>query len=585
MSLACSVRLTLIEGRGRCFARGGALDVRVVDATGVRTRACASSVGEVAPLGGAGERANAVVRWREEHDVEVYRGDDEIELALIDEDGVNGGGVGAMSPTSRSGDAGASASAPRGRLSLKALLDASGASFMANAVVPGAWVVLRDVDSGEECGRVCVRVRVREVGAGKSASATKTKTKKVTVADDEDEDVMKEDLDESIVVETSGSEDEDEDEDFAQSGRRRGASTSGASSEREPRKNPVNVVGKFLLGVLKREKKDEDAKRAEKERKREERKREIEAKKVEKERAKYEREEAKRIETEREEAMKRRLEVDRMEYEREQREAAASAAAAAAETSSEIEETSPGTPEQRQPEPTAFVETPEKIHHLHLPNVHLPNVDEIKHQVHHIQDVLRDQGGRLKRNLDEQVHHLGEHVHHLGEHVHHLGEHVGEQIHHAQENIRDTSGKVGKRLAKNKFLRTIAERVSPNSILMLAIAFFLAGLPENRVRKVRDHKRRELHSQQHREEERRRHEQIEKIDEIYVDEVAEEYVDEPAYIGRGPTPRGVYEIVEGDTLCSIAGCFNLALVEIIDKNGDVITNPDELEPGSRIRIY
>ena len=404
---------------------------------------------------------------------------------------------------------------------------------------------------------------------------------------------MRDDLDASIVVETSGSEGEDDDVDVARSGRRRGASASGASSERKPRANPLNVVGRFVQGALMRQQKDDDVKRAEKERKREERERDIEAKKVEKERAKYEREEAKRKETEQKEAMRRRLEVDRIEYEREKREASeaartaalAAAAAAGMETSSsEIEERSPGTPEQRHPEPTtasttaAASETPEKVHHLHLPNVHLPNVDDIKHQVHHIQDVLRDQGGRLKRNLDEQVHHLGEHVHHLGEHV-------GEHIHHAQENIRDTSGKVGKRLAKNKFLRAIAERVSPNAILMLAVAFFLAGLPDNRVRKVREHKRRELHSQKHREEERRRLEQQEAYDEL--EENAEEYGDgdEPAYIGRGPTPRGVYEIVEGDTLCSIAGCFNLALVEIIDKNGDVITNPDALEPGSRIRIY
>ena len=70
-----------------------------------------------------------------------------------------------------------------------------------------------------------------------------------------------------------------------------------------------------------------------------------------------------------------------------------------------------------------------------------------------------------------------------------------------------------------------------------------------------------------------------------VKEGLDDVEDDAAYIGRGPTPRGVYEVIEGDTLCSIAGCFNLDVVEIIDKNGDVIKNPDELAPGDRIRIY
>ena len=69
------------------------------------------------------------------------------------------------------------------------------------------------------------------------------------------------------------------------------------------------------------------------------------------------------------------------------------------------------------------------------------------------------------------------------------------------------------------------------------------------------------------------------------DVFADDVEDDAAYIGRGPTPRGVYEVIEGDTLCSIAGCFNLDVVEIIDKNGGVIKNPDELAPGDRIRIY
>jgi LysM repeat protein len=79
-------------------------------------------------------------------------------------------------------------------------------------------------------------------------------------------------------------------------------------------------------------------------------------------------------------------------------------------------------------------------------------------------------------------------------------------------------------------------------------------------------------------------EEEEDLPEVIYNELADPDEDTP-FIGRGPTPRGVYEVVEGDTLCSIAGCFNLDLMEIIDKNGDVIRNPDALAPGDRIRIY
>lgn len=57
------------------------------------------------------------------------------------------------------------------------------------------------------------------------------------------------------------------------------------------------------------------------------------------------------------------------------------------------------------------------------------------------------------------------------------------------------------------------------------------------------------------------------------------------FIGCGLILCGVYEVVEGDMLCFIVGCFNFDLMEIIDKNGDVIRNLDVLASGDRIRIY
>merc|ERR1712159_652843 len=138
----------------------------------------------------------------------------------------------------------------------------------------------------------------------------------------------------------------------------------------------------------------------------------------------------------------------------------------------------------------------------------------------------------------------------------------------------------GKALAKKQWVRDVASRLSPNSVLVVAIAVFLAGLPENReaaARKAQSMKKK-LRQSRSTATEASKHSYNESAarDEGYAD---------AAYIGRGPTPRGVYEVIEGDTLCSIAGCFNLDVVEIIDKNGDVIKNPDELAPGDRIRIY
>jgi hypothetical protein len=155
---------------------------------------------------------------------------------------------------------------------------------------------------------------------------------------------------------------------------------------------------------------------------------------------------------------------------------------------------------------------------------------------------------------------------------------------------------MGKALARKQWIRDLASRVSPNSVLVLAIAVFLAGLPENRVRKISSSRQRKRRQQKTEEAakvaETREQKYGDKMttEVIYNDDITDPYDDDVEnedipYIGRGPTPRGVYEIVEGDTLCSIAGCFNLALVEIIDKNGDVIVNPDELSPGDRIRIF
>ena len=527
--------------------------IDVVDATNVRVRAWETQTKTIPAIA---SRANARerVRFHDESIVAVTRHDDRIDLAIV----VNGKEF------------------ARASLALNSLCDDVSRAFDATRAIAGVWVQAYDAN-GRARGRACARARVMTV---KTPLATNDQGKenRTTAAHVGGEDAREEDADASVVVETSdGSASEDErasETRDARAGNEDGRRAT--TTERVRKKNPLSVVGRFLKDTLTRQSEDEVKRREEKERARDERERDIEANKVEKARAKYEGEENKGEDDEREETR-------RISDEREGEETARRATTSTDGTSSTEIVDAPSAPDKQLNPASAM--THDKAHHL--PAVHLPNVEDIKHQVHHIQDILRDHGGRLRRNLDEQVHHIGEKVHHFGDAV-------GEKVHHAQENIRDTSGKVGKTLAKNKLLRAIAKRISPNSILMLAIAFFLAGLPENRVRKVQGNKQRILRSQvQQQQEKERREEELRQRElakrETYVEyeEGAEAYddADEPAYVGRGPTPRGVYEIVEGDTLCSIAGCFNLALVEIIDKNGDVITNPDALEPGARIRIY
>jgi hypothetical protein len=205
----------------------------------------------------------------------------------------------------------------------------------------------------------------------------------------------------------------------------------------------------------------------------------------------------------------------------------------------------------------------------------LPSVDEIKQRVsesaqqlgdvaHHVGDRLRDTSDKFARDVNER------------------GRHV-------KARIRGANERVGKALAKKRWARAIAARLSPNSILVVAIAIALAGLPENR-----DKARRKAQPMRRRANDARRaSSEARKTTARDVEDDAndasrdrlDDSEEETHFIGRGPTPRGVYEVVEGDTLCSIAGCFNLEVIEIIDKNGDVIRNPDALTPGDRIKIY
>lgn len=45
-----------------------------------------------------------------------------------------------------------------------------------------------------------------------------------------------------------------------------------------------------------------------------------------------------------------------------------------------------------------------------------------------------------------------------------------------------------------------------------------------------------------------------------------------------------YEVKEGDTLCSIAGCFRLSVDELYDNNVDVTVDPDRIYPGDKFYI-
>ena len=51
---------------------------------------------------------------------------------------------------------------------------------------------------------------------------------------------------------------------------------------------------------------------------------------------------------------------------------------------------------------------------------------------------------------------------------------------------------------------------------------------------------------------------------------------------RGP-PQ-FYEVQEGDSLCTIAGCYNKDWTELLDKNADTIEDPNVIYPGDRIRL-
>ena len=297
----------------------------------------------------------------------------------------------------------------------------------------------------------------------------------------------------------------------------------------------VNVAGKWLSGVIARRGLDEEA-----------RKEIEEEKRARKERERVEREEARAAEAERAAKLEslRREAKEQWESEKE------------GEKRHEMSENEAAGSRGK---------------------FHVPNVEEVKHTLaegaHHVGDVAHRVGDAIKEKGDKFVHGVSDQVHHVG------------------DKIRETNDRMGKALAKKRWVRDVASRLSPNSVLVVAIAVFLAGLPENReaaARKAQSMKKKLRQSRSTATEaSKHSHNESAARDEGYADVVynADDVEDDAAYIGRGPTPRGVYEVIEGDTLCSIAGCFNLDVVEIIDKNGDVIKNPDELAPGDRIRIY
>ena len=332
-----------------------------------------------------------------------------------------------------------------------------------------------------------------------------------------------------------------------------GAAATATATPAPRRENVAAVAAGWLRGVVARGRRDDGARARERERKRREREAEIEKKRA--------REERDRIERERVEAAKLEREAQLEAFraaERDRRANDETASGGGARDVDRGDASQPGSPRR---------------------SFHIPNVEEIKQRV------------------SEGAHQLGEVAHQLGDRLRDTGDkiahNVNEQAHHVKDALRDTNNRVGKALAKKRWVRDIAARLSPNSILVVAIAIALAGLPENR-----DKARRKAQSVKKRIKETRREssetakakkkktasEEEEDLPEVIYNELADPDEDTP-FIGRGPTPRGVYEVVEGDTLCSIAGCFNLDLMEIIDKNGDVIRNPDALAPGDRIRIY
>jgi len=307
----------------------------------------------------------------------------------------------------------------------------------------------------------------------------------------------------------------------------------------------AHVAARWLSGIVARRRLDEEAREEMKERKRREREAMVEEKRVRKERERIEREEKRAAEEESKAKLENLQREAKAQWDEEER-------------------------EKRR-------ETSESEHAVEARGkFHVPNVEEIKHTLaegaHRVGDVAHRVGDVIKEKGDKFVHGVSDQVHHVG------------------DKIRDTNNRVGKALAKKRWVRDVASRLSPNSVLVVAIAVFLAGLPENReaaARKTRSMKKNVRQSRANDASNHSKYSERGTRDDGYADVVynADDVEDDAAYIGRGPTPRGVYEVVEGDTLCSIAGCFNLDVVEIIDKNGDVIQNPDELAPGDRIRIY
>lgn len=406
----------------------------------------------------------------------------------------------------------------------------SGKGLTRGGIVPGRWCAVVDAN-GATRGAVCVRVKVTATGAEEESELDLEREYNEGRPPVERERVKTE-VGEGDETATANE-----------------ATWRGAAGA-------ARVAARWLRGVVVRRRLDEEAREEMKERKRREREAMVEEKRVRKERERIEREATRAAEEESKaklENLQREAKAQWDEEEREKRR----------ETSVESEQHA-----------AAAKTTRGKFH--------VPNVEEIKHTLaegaHHVGDVAHRVGDVIKEKGDKFVHGVSDQVHHVG------------------DKIRETNNRVGKALAKKRWVRDVASRLSPNSVLVVAIAVFLAGLPENREAAARKARSMKKKMQQLRANDASNHSKYNERgarDDGYADVAynadvvynADDVEDDAAYIGRGPTPRGVYEVVEGDTLCSIAGCFNLDVVEIIDKNGDVIQNPDELAPGDRIRIY
>ena len=541
----------MIEGRGPAFVNPGA----TIDICGARTGPSESV--ERTRRG----TTTRVAAWAEELDEVELDARESFEMVIVARD-AEGGELG------------------RGSIDVKALRDGNG-RYARGGCVPGRWCDVVDA-RGERRGTVCVRVKVTATGRE---------------GEEEEEDLEREYRERRRPSTEGGGED--------------GVTTAAAAAWRGAA-GSVNVAGKWLSGVIARRGLDEEAREEIEERKRREREAAEEEKRARKERERVEREEARAAEeerraqkererVEREEARaaaeeEKRAQKERERIEREEARAAAveekrarkerervereEARAAEAERAAKMESLRREAKEQWESEKEG-----EKRRHEMSENeaagsrgkFHVPNVQEIKHTLaegaHHVGGVAHRVGDAIKEKGDKFVHGVSDQVHHVG------------------DKIRETNDRMGKALAKKRWVRDVASRLSPNSVLVVAIAVFLAGLPENReaaARKAQSMKKKLRQSRSTATEaSKHSHNESAARDEGYADVVynADDVEDDAAYIGRGPTPRGVYEVIEGDTLCSIAGCFNLDVVEIIDKNGDVIKNPDELAPGDRIRIY